>query len=123
MDHAGKIVASPLTPTQRVAVMIDARRQALNAVTRRYQALRLKVHHIPMQVIGEAANEYLLEHPELISRAELILQAKETIRRREIEGSVVKGVGTKLNSLGDAFLISRNDLPKVIGVHTGGERH
>ena len=86
MDGAGQIVTSPLAPTQRVTVMIEARRRALNGVQRRYQAQGLKVHHIPMQVIGEAANEYLREHPELISQAELISQtelisqAKETIR-------------------------------------------
>ncbi len=95
--------------------MIDARKQALNAVKRRYQAQGLKVRHIPMQVIGEAANEYLREHPELISRAELISQAKEIVRRWETEGSVVMGVRTKLNSFGGALPISRNDLPMVQG--------
>ena len=63
-----------------VAVMVLARRNAIKAVKRQFQAQGVKLQRMAHREIVAAAGEYLANHPELIE------EAKQTVRRWHAEG-------------------------------------
>jgi len=62
------------------AVITEARRRAIKAVKRQYQAQGLKPHHVAHREIVAAANEYLREHRELIP------EAADVVERWRVDG-------------------------------------
>ena len=69
--------------------MVLARRSAVKAVKRQFQAQGLKLHRMAHREIVAAANDYLANHPELIA------EAKETVLRWQAEGVFGKRGGIR----------------------------
>jgi hypothetical protein len=67
--------------TMNAAVFTLAKREALKAIERQMHAEGLRLSHIPLKVIGEAATDYLAQH-----RSELIAGAKAIVERWNAEG-------------------------------------
>jgi hypothetical protein len=76
--------------TMSVAVMVLARRSAIKAVKRQFQAKGVKLQRMAHREIVAAANDYLAEH-----RAELIAEAKETVLRWQADGVFGKRGGIR----------------------------
>jgi hypothetical protein len=82
MAEANARLSSSLMLMQR-AVMVEAQRKAVYAATRQYQARRLKLYQISRRDYLIAAEQYLREHPELITAA---AQAVELWRKEGFFG-------------------------------------
>jgi hypothetical protein len=75
--------------TMSVAVVVLARRSAIKAVKRQFQAQGLKLQRMAHREIVAAANGYLSNHPELLA------EAKETVVRWQAEGVFGKRGGIR----------------------------
>lgn len=84
MDEARSIIQEAFNQAQlrtmSVAVMVLARRSAIKAVKRQFQAQGVKLQRMTHREIAAAAGEYLANHPELIA------EVKETVQRWHAEG-------------------------------------
>ena len=81
VHHHASSASSAVRASMGHAVMVLARRAAIEATKQRQQSQGLKPQHFAYREIVTAAEAYLLEH-----RAQLIAEAKEIVERWQAEG-------------------------------------
>jgi hypothetical protein len=75
------VIAPAIRASMSRAAMMLARRSAIKATKRQFQAQGLKQRYMAHRIIAAAAKEYLAGH-----RAELIAEAKEIVERWPADG-------------------------------------